>query len=145
MSRNSPTVVCLHAAPCVFNFFISHGWTLGHSWEFIIKQMLRLHVHKHSWRHKFGDKAFDRHICPCQLSQHLVEAKPDITKDLKVSKAFALETIRNQERVSYIEMRFLELICFNVTQYPTVVCQHAAPCVFNCFISTDGHLDNHGD
>ena len=84
--------------------------------------MLRLHVHRHSWRHRFGDKAFDHHICPGQLSQQLVEARPDSTVDLKVSRAFALETIRNQEHVSSIEMRFLELICFNVTQYPTVVC-----------------------
>ena len=80
--------------------------------------MLRLHVHRHSWRHRFGDKAFDHHICPGQLSQQLVEARPDSTVDLKVSRAFALETIRNQEHVSYIEMRFLELICFNVTKYP---------------------------
>ena len=59
--------------------------------------MLRLHVHKHSWRHRFGDKAFDRHICPGQLSQQLVEARPDSTVDLKVSRVFALETTRNQE------------------------------------------------
>ena len=84
--------------------------------------MLPLHVHKHCWRHRFGDKSFDRHICPGQLSQQLVEARPDSTVDLKVSRAFALETISNQEHVSYIEMRFLELICLNVTQYPTVVC-----------------------
>ena len=80
--------------------------------------MLRLHVHRHSWRQKFGDKAFDHHICPGQLSQQLVEARPDSTVDLNVSRAFASETIRNQEHVSSIEMRFLELICFNVTQYP---------------------------
>ena len=84
--------------------------------------MLRLHVHKHCWRHKFGDTAVDRHICPGQLSQQLVEARPDSTVDLKVSRAFALEAIRNHEHASYMEMRFLELICLNVTQYPTVAC-----------------------
>ena len=77
--------------------------------------MLRLHVHKHCWRHRFGDQAVDRHICPGQLSQPLVKARPDSTVDLKVSRAFALETARNQEHFSSIEMRFLELICFNVT------------------------------
>ena len=77
--------------------------------------MLRLHVRKHCWRHGFGDKAVDRHICPGQLPQQLAEAKPDSTVDLKVSRAFALETARNQELLSYIEMRFLELICFIVT------------------------------
>ena len=84
--------------------------------------MLRLHVLTFCWRHKFGDKAVDRHNCPGQLSQQLVEAKPDSTMYLTVSKVFALEAIRNQAHVSYMEMRFLELICFNVTQYPTVAC-----------------------
>ena len=77
-----------------------------------------MHVHKHCWRHRFGDTAVDRHICPGQLSQQLAEARPDSTVDLKVSRVFALETTRNQELVSSIEMRFLELICLNVTQYP---------------------------
>ena len=84
--------------------------------------MLRLHVHRHSWRHRFGDKAFDHHICPSQLSQQLVESRPDSTMDLKVSRFFAFETIRNQEHVSYMEMRFLELISPNVTHYPALVC-----------------------
>ena len=80
--------------------------------------MLRLHVHKHSWRHRFGDKAFDHHICPSQLSQQLVEAKPDSTMGLQVPRVLAPEAIRNQEHVSYMEMRFLEFTCINVTQYP---------------------------
>ena len=75
-------------------------------------------MQKHCLKHKFGDKIVDRHICPGQLSQQFVEAKPDNTMDLKVSRAFALETIRSQEHFSSIEMRFLELICLNVTQYP---------------------------
>ena len=79
--------------------------------------MLRLHVHTHCWGHRFGDKAVDRHICPGQLSQQLVEAGPDSTVDLNVSRAFALESIRNQERASYMEMRCLELIFLTVTQY----------------------------
>ena len=64
-------------------------------------------------------------ICPGQLSQQLVEARPESTMDLKVSKALALELFRNHERVSYMEMRFLGLSCLNATQYPsppTFVC-----------------------
>ena len=70
--------------------------------------MLRLHVHKNCWRHKFGDKVVGRHICPGQLPQQLEEARPDSTVDMKVTRVFALEAIRNQEHV--------------VTQYPTFVC-----------------------
>ena len=80
--------------------------------------MLCLHVHTHCWGHRFGDTVVDRRICPGQLSQQLVEARPDSTMDLKVTRNFALDTIRNQERVSYMGMLCLELICFNVTQYP---------------------------
>ena len=75
-------------------------------------------MHKHCWRHRFGDTAVDRHICQGQLSQQLVEAKPDSTMGLKVSRVVALEAIRNQGHVSYMEMRFLESICLNVMQYP---------------------------
>ena len=61
----------------------------------------------------------------------LVEARPDNTVDLKVSRTFASETIRNQEHVSSIEMRFLELICLNVTQYPPPRC--VLTCSALCF------------
>ena len=57
-------------------------------------------MHKYCWRHGFGDKSVDRHMCPGQSSQQLVEARPDSTMDLKVSMAFALETIRNHEHAS---------------------------------------------
>ena len=67
-------------------------------------------MHKHCWRHKFEDTVVDSHVCPCQLSQQLVKARPDSTVDLKVSRVVALEAIRNQEHVSYMQMRFLELI-----------------------------------
>ena len=108
--------------------------------------MLRLHVHKPSWRHKLGDKAFDHHICPSQLSQQVVEAKPDNTMDFKVSKIFALETTRNQELVSSIEMRFLELICLTVTQYPPPLCANMQHLVFSFFLfPTAGRLDSHGN
>ena len=107
--------------------------------------MLRLHVRKHCWRHRFGDKAVDRHICPGQLSQELVEGRPDSTKDLAVSRAFALEEDnRNQERVSYMETLFLELICFSVTQYPPPLCVNMVRLVFSIgLFSAVGHLDNH--
>ena len=110
--------------------------------------MLRLHVHKHCWRHKFGDKAIvDRHICPCQLSQQLVKAKPDNTMDLKVPNVSALEAIRNQEHVSYMQMRFLELICFNVKQYAhlCVLTWCSSGLFFFFSFPTIGHLDNHGN
>ena len=108
--------------------------------------MSRLHVHKHSWRHRFGDTASDRHIYPGQLSQQLVEARPDSTVDLKVSRVFALETIRNQDHVSYMEMLFLELICLNVTQYPhRCVLTRCALCFQFVVFSTAGHLHNHGN
>ena len=84
--------------------------------------MLRLHVRKRCWRHRFGDKVVDRHVCPGQLSQQLAEARSDSAMHLKVSRVFALEAIRNHEHVSYVGMRFLELICLIVTQYATVVC-----------------------
>ena len=43
-------------------------------------------MRKHCWRHRFEDEVVDRHICPGQLSQQLVEATPDSTMDLKVSR-----------------------------------------------------------
>ena len=79
------------------HFCISHGWTLGQSWELISWKMLRLHVHTHCWRHRFGDTALERHICPGQLSQQLLEARPDSTVDLKASRIVAIENARNQE------------------------------------------------
>ena len=51
-------------------------------------------VHKHCWRHRFGDKVVDRHICPGQLSHQLVEARPDSTVVLNVTRVVAVEVIR---------------------------------------------------
>ena len=48
----------------------------------------------------------------------MVKTGPDSTVDLKVPWAFALEAIRNQEDVCYMQIRFLELICLKVKQYP---------------------------
>ena len=67
-------------------------------------------MQKHCWRHTFGDKVVHRHIFPCQLSQQFVKARLDSTMDLKVPKVFALDATRRQEHVSYMQMRFLELI-----------------------------------
>ena len=48
----------------------------------------------------------DRHICPGQFSQQLVEARPGSTMDLKVPRVCASESLRNQEHVSYMEISF---------------------------------------
>ena len=72
--------------------------------------------------HRFGDNAVDLHICPRQLPQQLVETMPDGAMDLKVRRFLPLETLRAQEHVSYMELRFPEYISLNVAQCHTFVC-----------------------
>ena len=108
--------------------------------------MLRLHVHKHSWRHRFGDKAFDRHICPGQLSQQLVEARPDSTVDLKVSRVFALETIRNQGHLFLYRNAVSRVDLPQCHAIPPPLCVNMQHLVFSIFLfSTAGHLDSNGN
>ena len=58
----------------------------------LIDKLLRLHVHTHWWRHKFGDTVVVRHICPCQLTRQLVKVRPDNTMGLKVPQGFCIRS-----------------------------------------------------
>ena len=147
MSSNTPQFcACWHDAPWIFNFFISHGWTFGQSWEIINWKILPLHLHRHCWRHRFGAKGVNHHIWPCHLSQQLVTAKADNTLDLKVRRVFALEATRNHTVFLHMQRRFLEFICSSVKQYPAILCVDMIRLGFSIiFISTAGPLDSHGN
>ena len=75
----------------------------------------------------------NHHICPCQLSQQLVKAKPDITVDFKVRRAFALETARGHTDFPHMQRRFLEFICFNVKRCPALLCVDMVHLAFSIF------------
>ena len=88
----------------------------------------------------------NHHMWPCHLSHQLVSAKADGTVDLKVRRAFALETIRNHKDFFHLRKRFLELICSDVKQYPAILCVDMMHFGFSIVLfSTVGNLVSHGN